>query len=368
MINRRDFGRCLAGSAGLLASVTSAQASLGLNALAQISGRKVGFAVGADVISSTPLHPLLSRHAGVLTPENGMKWRNIEGWFGGKAYGDADQAVDMAGQLRAVVRGHVLAWHVSTPLRWAHADPHDFVLAQTTQMQELMRRYAGRIDTWDVLNEAIEPDHLRRDGMRESLLSKLWGVQRYPMLFELAKQTDPRAKLAYNDYGMEQDEPWCERRRTVMLRTLDSWLQQRTPIDVVGLQAHLDVSRKFSPMRFSHFLDELFNRGLVVQITELDVRDSQLVGGIATRDAAVAALYRDFVEVCMGHPAVEMLVFWNLTDADSWTNRWWQRQRRPDGEPMRPTLFDLQGSPKPAFDAVARTLAGSTTCFKKKEN
>jgi GH35 family endo-1,4-beta-xylanase len=55
-----------------------------------------------------------------------------------------------------------------------------------------------------------------------------------------------------------------------------------------------------------------------------------------------------------------------VTDADSWINRWGQGQRRPDGQPMRPTLFDDQGQPKRAFDAVAASLRQARIKFDKK--
>ena len=106
--------------------------------------------------------------------------------------------------------------------------------------------------------------------------------------------------------------------------------------------------------------------GLTIQITELDVRDALFVGDIEARDAAVAALYKDFVQACVSHPAVEMLVMWNVTDADTWVNRAWQGQRRADGAPMRPTLFDTQGKPKPAFAATLQSLANASTPFAKK--
>ncbi len=339
----------------------------GLHTLAQRSGRSFGFAIHPSYASGESVKALLAQHAGVITAENAMKWRNIEGFLGGLDYTQADSVMALATRLNAKVRGHTLAWHQSTPLRLRHASPHVFAAEQTAYLQAMAGRYAGRIHTWDVLNEVIEPDHGRSDGMRESVMSALWGVDKYPVFFELARGADPLAKLAYNDYGMEQDEPWCERRRTVMLRTLYDWKKCKTPIDVLGLQAHLDLSRKFSATRLTRFFDEIRAFGMSIQITELDVRDTQTLGDLPTRDAAVAALYKDFVDVCVNHASVEMIVMWNVTDGDSWVNRWLQGQRRTDGQPMRPTLFDAHGQAKPAFDAFANSLSAATVKFDKKD-
>jgi endo-1,4-beta-xylanase len=148
---------------------------------------------------------------------------------------------------------------------------------------------------------------------------------------------------------------------------LERWVKRGTPIDTMGLQAHLDVSRKFSASKLLRFFDELQALGLSIQITELDVRDAQLPGDVAVRDAAIAELYREFTQACVSHPAVEMIVMWNVTDDDSWINRWQQGQRRADGQPQRPTLFDVQGQAKPAFHAVVNSLGNAPIHFDRKE-
>jgi endo-1,4-beta-xylanase len=338
-----------------------------LDALARKSGRRFGFSVSPDYANRAPVKELLRQHAGVINAENAMKWRNIENVFGVPDYSQADQVLAIADGLNAQLRGHTLAWHQSTPAYLSHVSPERFIQAQTTHLQAMVSRYRGRIHTWDVLNEAIEVDESSGHGMRESVLSKLWGVDRYPALFELARSADPHAKLAYNDYGMEQDDPWCERRRTAVLRMLERWVQRGTPIDTLGLQAHLDVSRQFSASKLLRFFDELRALGLSIQITELDVRDAQLTGDVASRDGAIAALYREFTQACVSHSALEMIVMWNVTDDDSWINRWQQGQRRADGQSQRPTLFDVKGQTKPAFDAVAACLGDAAINFDMKE-
>lgn len=369
-MHRREMMRWL-GSACLVATGMGASGSAyaqplpGLDVAARRTGRRFGFAIDPAYADQEPVKSLLEQHAGVITAENAMKWRSIEGIFGFPDYTRADRVAEMAANLHAELRGHTLAWHQSTPAYLANVTPQVFVRAQTAHLQAMAQRYAGRIHTWDVLNEVVDADSKRGDGLRESVLSKLWGTDQYPALFELARAADPLAKLAYNDYGMEQDEPWCERRRSAVLFMLEDWVKRKTPVDVMGLQAHLDTSRRFSASKLSRFFDELRALGLCIQITELDVRDTQVSGNLIERDAEVAALYREFLDTCVGHPSVEMVVMWNVTDSDSWVNRWRQGQRRADGQPMRPTLFDPQGQAKAAFGAVATTLRSTQVKFDK---
>lgn len=338
-----------------------------LDELARRTGRRYGFAVHPGYADKEPVRSILRQHAGIITAENAMKWRNVENAFGARDYTQADRVVAIATSLHAPLRGHTLAWHQSTPGYLIGATPKQFAEAQTAHLQALMLRYKGRIHTWDVLNEVMDADAKGKDGMRESVLSRLWDVDKYPVLFELAREADPQAKLAYNDYGIEQDEPWCEARRSALLRMLEAWVKRGTPLDAVGLQAHLDLSRRFSETKLMRFFDELQALGMSIQITELDVRDTQYPGDVPARDAAVAALYKAFMDTCFNHPAVEMVVMWNVTDDDSWINRWAQGERRTDGLPQRPTLFDAQGQPKPAFHAVAGSLRDATVKFDLKK-
>lgn len=373
-MQRREFmleaGIACLGSMGSVPVQAQAQAlapqCIQLDQAARLSGRRYGFAVHPGYADREPVRSILRQHAGVITAENAMKWRSIENLFGVRDYAQADRVAALAAALNAPLRGHTLAWHQSTPAYLTTTTTQQFVASQTAHLQALMQRFKGRIHTWDVLNEVVDADSNTADGMRVSVLSRLWSAEKYPQLFELARTVDPQAKLAYNDYGMEQDSPWCEARRVVLLRMLEGWVKRGTPIDVIGLQAHLDLSRQFSSTRLLRFFDELRALGLTIQITELDVRDALATGDLASRDAAVAALYKDFIDACVSHPAVEMIVMWNVTDDDSWVNRWGQGQRRADGLPQRPTLFDSRGQVKPAFAAVAASLCNATVNFDMK--
>jgi endo-1,4-beta-xylanase len=363
-MNRREVLSAAALACLSLSGTAQAQVELSLDLLARQSGRHFGFAINPSYADKEPVKDLLRQHAGVITAENAMKWRSIDSLFGVPDYTQADRVAAIAAGLNAQLRGHTLAWHQSTPARLTLATTEVFVREQASHLQALVSRYRGRIHTWDVLNEVIDVD--QPTGMRESVLSKLWGVDRYPELFELARVADPNAKLAYNDFGMEQDDPWCERRRRAGLHLLEGWVKRKVPVDVIGLQAHLDLSRRFSSARLLTFFDELSALGLTIQITELDVRDNTTATNLAARDAAVGALYTDFVDACLSHSAVEMMVMWNVTDADTWINRWGHGPRRTDGQPMRPTLFDAQGQVKPAFNAVAASFRQARVKFEKK--
>src|SRR5204862_427030 len=71
--------------------------------------------------------------------------------------------VDFATEHGMAIRGHALVWHLQNPpwlsgLSWA-----ELRTALAGRITTLMRRYAGRIKEWDVVNEAMGDDgNLRR--------------------------------------------------------------------------------------------------------------------------------------------------------------------------------------------------------------
>ena len=69
-----------------------------------------------------------------------------------------------------------------------------------------------------------------------------------------------------------------------------------------------------------------------------------------TLAARYAELFGVFVKY---RAAITRITFWGVTDGDSWLNNFPTR-----GRTNYPLLFDRQGKPKPAFDAVVRTAGG----------
>ena len=155
-MRRRDFLQWAGRAAGLgWAGAAQAGAADGLGGVAARSGRDFGFSIAPGYVSVEPVASLLARHAGVITAENAMKWRAIEGFFGGRDFAPADAVAATAARFGAKLRGHTLAWHQMVPARLSVASTADFVQAQTVHLRELATRHVGRIHTWDVLNEVV---------------------------------------------------------------------------------------------------------------------------------------------------------------------------------------------------------------------
>jgi endo-1,4-beta-xylanase len=260
---------------------------------------------------------------------------------------------------RMVFRGHALLWGEQVP-PWFNAitDRAEGVRVITEHITRVCRHFAGRMHSWDVVNEAIKFEPGSPDGFRRTAFYNLIGPEYLDIAFRTAREADPKAKLVYNDFGVELDLPWQQQRRRKLLELLDGFKQRGVPIDAVGIQSHLstDTFDKFNDKVFSGFLQALVDRGLRVLLSELDVGDRAAPAAIPRRDAEVARVYRRFLDVALANKAVTGVVSWGLTDREPWVNSSQNRDKRTDGLPGRTLLFDAEYLPKPAYVAVAEAL------------
>ncbi len=212
-------------------------------------------------------------------------------------------------------------------------------------------RYKGKVKVWDVVNEAISDGG--PDVLRKSPWSEIIGPDFIEKAFEFAHEADPDAILRYNDYGLENPE-----KRNKLITLIKHLQEKKVPVTAIGSQAHLNVSVTFEAM--DRCLAEIKTLGLPIHITELDVNGATggqrgtgadiganaaaTEGGlVAEADKKQAEAYAGIFRAFLKHSdAVKLVTFWGVNDANSWRSR------------GRPLLFDGDGKPKPAFDAVIK--------------
>ncbi|MDE2487616.1 MAG: endo-1,4-beta-xylanase, partial [Alphaproteobacteria bacterium] len=184
--------------------------------------------------------------------------------------------------------------------------------------QTVMPRYADLTTRWDVVNEPIAEDH-GVDGLRASPFLAAFGPDYIRRALETARAAAPHAKLAINDFGFERDTPIDEVRRRRLLRLLGDLIKTGAPLDIVGLESHLDLGVKRLPAeRLAAFLREIAARGLAIHVTELDVKEADYPLPAARRDERVARAVKGYLEVVLAQPATRSVTTWGLTDRYSW--------------------------------------------------
>ena len=294
-------------------------------------------------------------NAGILVPENELKWDTVEPQPGVFDFSGGDALLAFATQHHMQFRGHNLVWYMQTP-GWAGADPHTAQDQLVSHITMEVSRYAGKIQSWDVVNEPLEPKDGRADGLRNSVWMRSLGPGYIETALRAAAAADPNAVLVINDYGMEYDDSTSDARRSAMLSLLTRLKQSGVPLGALGVQAHLNASQSSNFAKFQSFLQSVAALGLKIYITELDVQDSGLPGDVTTRDTRVAQTYSAFLNVALQQPAVQMVVTWGLSDKYTWLSSY---APRPDGLPVRPLPLDSNLQPKQAYNAMISAFANA---------
>jgi endo-1,4-beta-xylanase len=335
-----------------------------LRRLAAAKGLFYGTTISAKQITLDPAFiKLVLAQTSIIVPENDMKWRDMNlGAPGDDNYGPADTVVGFAVEGGLALRGHNLLWYFRTPSWFGRLPGREAQRrAMIARIRTMVGRYRGIVNSWDVVNEPIEPKDGRPDGLRKAVFLKALGPGYLDLAYRTARETDPNALLVVNEYDVELDAPEQEVRRKVLLHLLERMRRDGTPVDAVGIEAHLTAAGgpPFSPQVLRRFFAEIAGLGLAIQITELDVTDQYAPADIAIRDRLVADTYRRFLDAALDEPAVKMVVTWGLSDRYSWIVRREDNQAkwRKDGLPSRPLPFDAELRPTPAFTALADAFA-----------
>jgi endo-1,4-beta-xylanase len=328
-----------------------------LRKLAAEKGLIYGTAIGAASIKSDPEYVDLVLHqARVVVAENDMKWRFMnQGKPGDDDYGRADTVAAFALENGLVLRGHNLLWYRTTP-RWFLdlTSKQEMEGAIVEHIHSLAGRYRGKIHSWDVVNEPIEPENGRPDGLRTAVFLDNVGLNYLDLAYRAAREADPGARLVVNEYSIELDAPEHEARRVALLNLLQRMQRSGTPVDAVGIQAHLSCAGgpPFSGSCLRRFLADIAALDLTILITELDVSDKDAPADQTLRDQLVADTYSRFLDVALDEPAVKMVVTWGLSDRYSWLAK-----SRRDQFPSRPLPFDADLKPKQAFEAMVQAFS-----------
>jgi endo-1,4-beta-xylanase len=306
--------------------------------------RLVGAAVQASLLRGDPTYAAaFAHHFNFVTAEFEMKWGQIERQPGQRSYGPADEIVAFAETRGVRVKGHALVWHGDSPAWLEALSSAEARLALEDHIRATVGRYRGRIAAWDVVNEAVADD---RPGLRDTVYLRKLGPGYIAEAFRLARAADPDALLIYNDYGAEG----LNRKSDDVYGLLRDLLAQGVPVGGVGLQMHLDAARRPATADIARNLRRLAELGLLVNISEMDVRVAGVGGGRTARLEEQRRVYHDVVAACVAEARCHAITFWGFTDRHSWIDAFFG--------PDDPLLFDDAYLAKPAYFGTFDALQG----------
>lgn len=307
-------------------------------------------------VQSSAYQELFLRQCDIATPELHMKWNSLSSQPGIYDFAAGDKFVAFCTSHGIKVRGHTLVWHDALPV-WVvpQLTPSAGAAVMAAHIRQVAGHFAGKLYSWDVVNEVLDPASHRSDGLRDTPWLQNCGAGYIELAFRTAAAADPHALLVWNENYLEVSNGYGNAKRVAMLSLLDGMLARGVPIHAIGIEAHLraEQSAVLGDASYEAFLRELARRGMKVFITELDVQDVTLPADAVARDQAVAAIYSRFLSATLRQPAVRGIVTWGLADAFTWIAAY---RPRKDGLPVRPLPFDSNFQPKAAYYAIAQTL------------
>jgi len=328
----------------------------------------VGAAINEGQISGTDARgiAIITREFNTISPENVMKWERIHPSASVYDFDLPDKYVAFGQKNHMFIVGHCLVWHNQVPA-WVFMDEKGNALTRDALLQRMSEhihtvvgRYKGKINSWDVVNEALNED----GTLRQSPWRKIIGEDYIVKAFQFAHDADPSAQLNYNDYNLET--PAKRQGAIALIKRLQA---AGVPISVVGNQAHLHLDTPTLEAEETA-VTELAATGVKVAITELDI---DVLPSVAPNTAEVSLSikanpkldpyfnglpdvvqqeltkkYAGLFSIYWKHRAdMSRVTLWGVTDDESWLNNW-----PVFGRTSYPLLFDRKGQPKPAYDAV----------------
>ncbi|HBF33047.1 TPA: 1,4-beta-xylanase [Candidatus Sumerlaeota bacterium] len=331
----------------------------------------MGVAVDDEQASGkdTKALPLILKNFNSIVVENCMKSEVIQPEEGKFDFEQADRFVKFGEAHKLHMVGHVLVWHSQTPKWFFVTDDKGTTVTRDVLIERMRKhittvvtRYKGRIQSWDVVNEAFMDD----GSYRDSPFYKIIGKDYIKLAFQFAREADPNAELIYNDYSVEH-----EGRRDAIVKLVNDLKREGIKVDGIGSQGHIT-------MDYPDFKDTekaiiaFAGTGAKVMITEMDLTtlpapvegdmgadvylnfkyDKKLdpyADGLP--DALAKQLHDRYAEafrVFLKHQdKISRVTIWGLTDGQSWRNDWPIRGRHD-----YPVWFDRNYQPKPIVKTI----------------
>ena len=323
----------------------------------------LGTAMGHRQISGSDTASLkiIKMHFNAIVAENAMKSMYLQPIENQFDFEQADRFVDFGVKNGMKIIGHTLIWHSQTP-DWFFKDSLGNEISRDLLIQRMEKhiktvvgRYRGRVNGWDVVNEAVTDD----GKWRRSKFYDIIGERFFALAYKFAQEADPEAELYYNDYNTA-----IPKKREGIAEKVLQLKKAGIRIDAIGMQQHNSLSFPLIG-EIERSINRFSELGLKILITELDVDVLPPTDNGPTAEVSSVETYRENLDPYVGdlpeekmkklgdrylslfelylrhREKIERVTLWGVSDSDSWLNNFPIR-----GRTNYPLLFDRDFKPK----------------------
>ena len=332
----------------------------------------IGAAINEDIILGLDNDSkfIVETQFNSITAENSLKWMFIQPAPNSFNFKAADKYVNLGIKNNMHIVGHALVWHSQLAnFMQKIKSKADMSIHFENHINTVVSRYKGKIDAWDVVNEAFNED----GSLRESVFYKFLGKNYIEKAFKLANKADPKADLIYNDYNLYKKE-----KRDGVIKMVKQMQSKGIKIDGVGVQAHWSLNQP-SLNQIEQIILDISELGVDVMFTELDIsvlpspweQDGAEVSQNFSRfegdskmnpypeklpksiQIKLAKRYKDIFQLFIKHSdKISRVTFWGVMDKHSWLNDWPIK-----GRTNYPLLFNRKYQAKEAHQALIELIS-----------
>jgi len=326
----------------------------------------IGTALSADQIEGkdAKVDSLIKKEFNAITAENIMKSMFVHPQKDKYDFSLSDKFVAYGEKNKMFIHGHTLIWHSQlAPWMEKIADSTEMKAFMKDHITTIVSKYKGRINSWDVVNEALNED----GTLRQSIFLKTLGEKYLVDAFKLAEKADPKVDLYYNDYNLEDPA-----KRAGAIALIKKIKAAGGKIDGVGSQGHWNLNSP-SLEEIEKSILEYSALGIKVAFTELDITvlpnpwdlkgadvnqkfegnpkmnpyPEKLPDSIQTK---LAERYASIFKLFLKHKdKISRVTFWGVYDEQSWLNDWPIK-----GRTNYPLPFDASLRHKQAYDSILK--------------
>lgn len=282
----------------------------------------IGMAVKASQLTSGRAYDIILKNEfSSISAEYEMKMDQISTASGVYNWTVADKIVAYGNANTINVHGHALVWHNSVPawLKNYSGTDAEFAAEVKKYITDVVTHYAGKIKSWDVVNEAVDDNG---GNMRNTIFLQRMGPNYVKDCFQWARNAanaagDTSLLLFYNDYATSTNIP----KQDKVFSLMDD-LKASKLIDGIGFQMH---NTYLSPTKaqLETDLNRAVTKGLKIHVSELDIQvnpSNDISTFTNERRLAQKEKYKEIVKIYNALPAANKyaLTVWGMKDNESW--------------------------------------------------